>query len=277
LSAGEHQDAVKDYDEALDLCYQFRDLLEELDIDLALEGENATLVGVLNNCAWVLATSPKDDLRDGKRAIELATEAAELTDFKEAYILSTLASGYAETGEFDSAIEWIDKAIAANTEEGEKLAEEKNQKEQVTRNAEQSESLQKEKDSYVAKKPWRELQDVEAEKAAAEEKAKDVDDADAEDADDDAKSQDESADDEMKEDSKTKDDESKEMEDKSDDDSKSADETPESKQDMPEADDSGSDADSTEPQGDAELEAEPENDVEPEPETTPDTDEPDEI
>jgi hypothetical protein len=34
----------------------------------------------LNNLAWVLCTSPEDKLRDGKRAVELAAKACELTD-----------------------------------------------------------------------------------------------------------------------------------------------------------------------------------------------------
>lgn len=276
LSAGEHQDAIKDYDEALDLCYQVRDLLEELGIDVAAEGENATLVGVLNNCAWVLSTSPEDELRDGKRAIELATEAAELTDFKEAYILSTLASGYAETGDFAKALKWIDKALVANAEEGKKLSEEEGNKDQSTRNAEQTESLKKEKASYVAKKPWREMQDVEAENAAAKEKEKDVDDGDAEDADEDADSDnDEQAPEDMQEKSETEPEKSDKPEDESDGDSKPKEEAPESKQDSPETDDGGSDNESPEPKN--EGDAEPESDVDPEPETTPETDEPDEI
>ena len=58
---------------------------------------------VLNNLAWLLATAPEDKLRDGKRAVTLATQACELTDYKEDYILSTLAAAYAETGDFDNA------------------------------------------------------------------------------------------------------------------------------------------------------------------------------
>jgi hypothetical protein len=97
--------------------------------------------GILNNLAWVLATSPEDALRDGKRSIELATKAAEVTEFKEAHILSTLASGYAEVGEWEKAVEWAKKAVEAG--EGE-----------------MKEQLQKELDSYLEKKPWREKQDV---------------------------------------------------------------------------------------------------------------------
>ncbi len=182
LSTGEHKEAIEDYDEALDLCYQFRDLLDELEIDLELVNENSTLVGVLNNFAWVLATSPDDDLRDGERAIELAQEAAELTEFKEAYILSTLASGYAESGDFDKALEWIDKAITANSAKAKQLEEDGDQEAATRLNEAQTESLQKEKASYVDKKPWREKQNVEAEKkGTAKDGAKDESDGQDED------------------------------------------------------------------------------------------------
>lgn len=272
LSTGEHKEAIEDYDEALDLSYQLRDLLDEMEIDLELAGENATLVGVLNNFAWVLATSPEDELRDGKRAIELATEAAEMTDFKEAYILSTLASGYAETGKFDKALEWIEKAIAANAEEGKKLQKENEDKEAVARNAEQTKSLNKEKASYVAKKPWREKQDVEAEKEAAKKAKENADDAgDAEDTDADG---DEESDDmqdknetESKESDKPAEESDEESAEKPDakDESEQTDELPDSNEDSPEADENESDADSSDPES------------APEPDATPGTDDPGKI
>ncbi len=53
---------------------------------------------------------PEERLRDGKKAIELATRACELSEWKEAYKLGTLAAAYAEVGEFDKAIEWQEKA-----------------------------------------------------------------------------------------------------------------------------------------------------------------------
>ena len=66
---------------------------------------------MLNNFAWVLATSPDDDVRDGKRAVELATKAGELTERERAHILSTLAAAYAETGDFDAARKWSQKSV----------------------------------------------------------------------------------------------------------------------------------------------------------------------
>ena len=97
--------------------------------------------GLLNNFAWVLATSPNDKLRDGKRAIELATKACELTDYKMAHILSTLASAYAETGDFQTAKKWSEKAVELCDEE-------------------QKEQLAEELESYRQKKPWRERQNT---------------------------------------------------------------------------------------------------------------------
>lgn len=121
LSIGKHTEAIQDYERAL-----------------AIEANDS---GLLNNLAWVLATSPDDSVRDAKRAIELATKACELTQYKEAHILSTLASGYAESGDFAKAIEWSTKAV--------ELGE-----------GEMKEQLQKELESYQRSEPWRERQEV---------------------------------------------------------------------------------------------------------------------
>ncbi len=128
LSLGEHGKAIEDYEKAL-----------------GLEPENS---GLLNNFAWLLATSPVDELRDGKRAIEMATQACELTEYKAAHILSTLASGYAETGDFETARKWAEKAVELAGDE------------------EQRKGLQEELDGYKLDKPWRELENVEAEAEA---------------------------------------------------------------------------------------------------------------
>jgi tetratricopeptide (TPR) repeat protein len=117
LSLGEQKEAVADYSNALEI-----------------EPDNS---GVLNNLAWVLATSPDDELRDGKRAIELAQKACEKTEYKQSHILSTLAAGYAETGDFENAIKWSKKAVEISPEE-------------------LKSQLGKELASYEGQKPWRE-------------------------------------------------------------------------------------------------------------------------
>jgi len=180
LSLGGHEEAVENYDEALKLGQQIQDLEEVEGIEEISKPDD----GVLNNLAWVLATSPKDDVRDGKRAIKFAMQAAEVTEFKEAHILSTLASGYAEDGDFENAIKWIEKAIELNKQAGEEAVDK-------TRTDEQRESLHKEYDSYKNKEPWRELQNVEEEKKAK----KKSDEDDSADSDDDEDKQDKDSDD----------------------------------------------------------------------------------
>jgi len=54
--------------------------------------------------AWLWATCPDAKYRDGKKAVESATTAAELTEWKDAYSLGSLAAARAEAGDFTAAV-----------------------------------------------------------------------------------------------------------------------------------------------------------------------------
>ena len=72
---------------------------------------------VCNNLAWMLATCADAQLRDGPRAVALARQACEATDWKHSFCLGTLGAALAETGNFDEAIHWQTEALDLYPEE----------------------------------------------------------------------------------------------------------------------------------------------------------------
>jgi len=75
-------------------------------------------VEILNNMAWVLATCPGDNVRDGAKAVELAQRAVSLTGNSQPRTLATLAAAFAETGRFPDAIKTAEQALQLVMDQG---------------------------------------------------------------------------------------------------------------------------------------------------------------
>ena len=66
----------------------------------------------LNNLAWRLATIPKLELRNGREAVQFASQAVELTGQQQPICIRTLAAAYAQDGQLAKAVEMAKKARA---------------------------------------------------------------------------------------------------------------------------------------------------------------------
>lgn len=88
---GKYDKAIADYNEAVRL--------------------NPTNEVPYHNLAWELATCPDAKFRNGAKAVEYATKACELTGWKIPFFFNTLATAYAEAGDFDNAIKWENKYL----------------------------------------------------------------------------------------------------------------------------------------------------------------------
>jgi tetratricopeptide (TPR) repeat protein len=147
---GQMQKAIADYTEALTLSRQDIGMLADRGWDYFILGQfsNATkdleeAISInpndshaLNNLAWLRATCPVDSFRDGKKAVELATKACHLTDWKKSWCLDTLAAACAESADFDNAVKYQKRAM-----------------EMTDVKKEASDTMQKRLNLYVAQKP----------------------------------------------------------------------------------------------------------------------------
>ncbi len=67
-------------------------------------------VGAHYGLAWIMATAPEEELRDGQRALEHARRAVQLSK-DSPFMADALAAAHAEVGEFAEAVKWQEKAV----------------------------------------------------------------------------------------------------------------------------------------------------------------------
>ena len=125
LEKGDYDKAIADYEEAIRLdpkyqpprsnrrlAWEKKGDWEKLiaDYEAALK-EGSPTAATCNSLAWLRATCPVAKHRNGQQAVEYATKACELTAWKEANNLDSLAAAYAEARDFDKAVEWQKKGM----------------------------------------------------------------------------------------------------------------------------------------------------------------------
>ncbi len=66
----------------------------------------------LNDLAWMLATAKDAHVRDGRRAVAIATKSCTLGNWQNAFSIDTLAAAYASAGNFSDAVKYQQLAIS---------------------------------------------------------------------------------------------------------------------------------------------------------------------
>ncbi len=126
VQAQRFDEAIAQFEEALALKSDFTQARYYLGNALFLQGHTAAalaewrqvlqaqpdFVPVLNQAAWVMATSREASIRNGADAVRLAEHAVRVSGARQARILLTLAAAYAESGQFAKAVETAQQAQA---------------------------------------------------------------------------------------------------------------------------------------------------------------------
>ncbi len=87
---------------------RYADAIADFEKAIALDPKQ---ISPYNNFAWLLSTCTDASFRNGKKAIDYASKAGELADWKRYHAYAVMAAGYADTGNFPEAIKWQKKCL----------------------------------------------------------------------------------------------------------------------------------------------------------------------
>lgn len=136
---GDLELAIKDYTEAIHHFSSFADAFANRGYARVQKGEYDAALSdyyqavtispdspqAFNDAAWLMATCPEEQFRNGERAVEYARYACELTKNQNGDYVDTLAAALAETGEFAEAVKTQQQAITLLADEARANAEER--------------------------------------------------------------------------------------------------------------------------------------------------------
>lgn len=122
---GDYPKAIKDFSDAIKIYDRYQDALGNRSYAYRQAGELSKAIADLetaikfdpmayqpvNDLAWIYATEKSRKIRNGKKAVELATKACEMTLYKNWNTLDTLAAAFAASGDFKKAVQWVSTAI----------------------------------------------------------------------------------------------------------------------------------------------------------------------
>jgi tetratricopeptide (TPR) repeat protein len=91
---------------------KYAEAQKEFNYLVSLHPRRSTLARVLSDRAWFYSTCPDASFRNGQQAIKDAKAACSITVWKDEHMIDTLAVAYAETGDFNSALQYVSQALA---------------------------------------------------------------------------------------------------------------------------------------------------------------------
>lgn len=126
---GDYDQAISDFNNAIGIDPKFisayfnrgRAWNKKRDFDKAISdfGEairlNPNHFYACHELAWIRATCPREEYRNGADAVQFAERTNKLTSYKHYVFVSTLAAAYAENGQFDKAVEFQKRAISGKS------------------------------------------------------------------------------------------------------------------------------------------------------------------